>query len=73
MSVIRLAIDASGGDFAPREIIAGAIQGATQQPAIQLVLVGRSDQIRAQLPQHDTRRVSIEIVDAIRYEGPRGA
>ena len=64
MSVIRLAIDASGGDFAPREIIAGAIQGATQQPAIKLVLVGRSDQIQAQLPQHDTRHVSIEIVDA---------
>ncbi len=64
MPAIRLAVDTSGGDFAPREIIAGAISGAAQQPAIELVLVGRPGQIQAQLQQHDTRQVSIEIVEA---------
>ncbi len=64
MSGIRLAVDASGGDFAPHEIIAGAISGAAQHPAVQLALVGRSDQIQAWLQQHDVRRASIEIVEA---------
>ena len=46
MPRIRLAIDASGGDYAPDEIIAGAILGARRHP-IQLTLVGQSEQIEA--------------------------
>src|SRR5512143_452548 len=63
MPTIRLAIDASGGDYAPSEIIAGAIDGARQY-SVELILVGRSEQIDEQLRQHDTKDLSIEIVDA---------
>ena len=63
MPRIRLAIDTAGGDYAPDEIIAGAILGARQHP-IELTLVGKSEQIDEQLRQHDAADLSIEIVDA---------
>ena len=63
MPRIRLAIDASGGDYAPDEIIAGAILGARQHP-IQLTLVGQSEQIEACLRRHAVDGLAIDIVDA---------
>ncbi len=63
MPPIRIAIDASGGDYAPSEIVAGAIDGARQH-SIELVLVGRSEQIDEQLLKHDTKDLAIEIIDA---------
>jgi glycerol-3-phosphate acyltransferase PlsX len=63
MPSIRIAIDASGGDYAPSEIIAGAIDGARQH-SVELILVGRSEQIDEQLLKHDTKGLAIEIVDA---------
>ncbi|HEY4721701.1 MAG TPA: phosphate acyltransferase PlsX [Anaerolineae bacterium] len=63
MSRIRLAIDASGGDYAPDEITAGAILGARQYP-IELTLVGQSEQIEACLSRHAVDGLAIDIVDA---------
>jgi glycerol-3-phosphate acyltransferase PlsX len=63
MPPIRLAIDASGGDYAPQEIIKGALDGA-RQLQVELILVGRSEKIDEQLHQHDVKGLSIEIVDA---------
>ncbi len=63
MPRIRLAIDASGGDYAPDEIIAGAILGARQHP-IELTLVGQSEQIEASLSRHAVDGLAIDIVDA---------
>ena len=63
MPRIRLAIDASGGDYAPDEIIAGAILGARQHP-IELTLVGQSEQIETCLRQHAVDGLPIDIVDA---------
>jgi glycerol-3-phosphate acyltransferase PlsX len=45
MGLIRLAIDAMGGDFAPREIVAGALQGA-RALGVGVALVG--DQVAIQ-------------------------
>jgi glycerol-3-phosphate acyltransferase PlsX len=63
MPRIRLAIDTSGGDYAPDEIIAGAILGARQHP-IELTLVGQSEQIEACLSRHAVDGLAIDIVDA---------
>ncbi len=45
MSPVRIAIDAMGGDNAPREIVLGALAAAETGDA-NLVLVGREDEIR---------------------------
>jgi phosphate acyltransferase len=46
---VRVAIDAMGGDRAPAEIVAGALDAADQL-GVEILLVGIEDAIRAELP-----------------------
>lgn len=47
---MRIAVDAMGGDFAPREIVAGALSAARRLACLErLFLVGREDDVRAEL------------------------
>lgn len=45
---IRIALDGMGGDYAPREVVLGAVQAARQQ-GVQIILVGPEDRLRAEL------------------------
>ena len=48
---MRLAIDAMGGDYAPREIVPGALEGLSfLGPSDEVVIIGREDAIRPLLP-----------------------
>jgi phosphate acyltransferase len=47
----RIAIDAMGGDFAPDEIVAGALR-AQEELGVQVLLVGDPDRVNASLKQH---------------------
>jgi glycerol-3-phosphate acyltransferase PlsX len=46
---MRIAVDAMGGDRAPREIVAGAL-AAVEQAGVEVLLVGIEDAVRAELP-----------------------
>jgi glycerol-3-phosphate acyltransferase PlsX len=46
----RVAVDAMGGDFAPREIVLGALAAAEADPSLEQILVGVEGKIRAELP-----------------------
>lgn len=46
---MRLAVDAMGGDHAPAELVAGAVEAARKDPALEILLVGREPEIRAEL------------------------
>src|SRR5262245_8061417 len=46
----RVAVDAMGGDNAPRELVLGAVAAAQSVPGLEQVLVGIEDRIRAELP-----------------------
>lgn len=46
----RIAVDAMGGDHAPREIVKGALAAAAADPALEQILVGVEDRIRAEIP-----------------------
>jgi phosphate acyltransferase len=61
--MIRIAVDALGGDFAPKEVVAGAMQAARENPC-QLILVGGPGEIETELAQHDTNGLEIEIEPA---------
>jgi glycerol-3-phosphate acyltransferase PlsX len=62
--MMRIAIDAMGGDCGPRVVIAGALAAARDLP-IGLVLVGRPAEIRAELKRSQAKpRVGVAIVDA---------
>lgn len=50
---MRIAVDAMGGDFAPTEIVAGAVDAARDLPGIdQIILVGDESAIRRELAQY---------------------
>jgi glycerol-3-phosphate acyltransferase PlsX len=60
----RIALDAMGGDHAPREVVKGAVLAANEFP-IEILLVGREEVIRAELAAATTEiPANIEIVDA---------
>lgn len=56
---MRIAIDAMGGDYAPKEIVAGAIAAAKEHGDIQILLVGHEEQIKANLAEALPGNVSI--------------
>ncbi len=59
---VRIAIDATGGDYAPVEVVAGAIR-AKEELGVEVLLVGDPEQIKASVSQSDLLR-QIEIVPA---------
>jgi phosphate acyltransferase len=59
----RVALDAMGGDQAPAETVAGAVQAA-RELAIPVILVGPRDVVAAELARHQSTGLPIEIVDA---------
>ena len=62
-SQICIAVDAMGGDHAPREVVKGALLGAREY-GVKLLLVGKADAINAELAKHDTSGLTIEIQEA---------
>jgi glycerol-3-phosphate acyltransferase PlsX len=59
---MRIAVDAMGGDFAPREVVAGAVAAARALNHItKLYLVGDEVAVRAELARHGAAPSSIEI------------
>ena len=61
--VVRVAIDAMGGDYAPGEIVKGAVL-ATKGGEIEAILVGRLPLIEAELAKYDTTKLAIRCVKA---------
>jgi len=55
----RIALDAMGGDHAPGETVAGAIDAAAR--GVEVVLVGSEERLSAEMAKHDA---SLAIVDA---------
>jgi glycerol-3-phosphate acyltransferase PlsX len=62
---MRIAIDAMGGDNAPKEIISGALESIEKlSENDEIILVGPEDQIEALLPSPKARKGMISIVHA---------
>ena len=62
--MIRVAVDAMGGDNAPDEIIKGAMEAAALREDIQILLVGKEELIREKLKGYTYREEQIEVVNA---------
>jgi phosphate acyltransferase len=61
--MITIALDAMGGDHAPRAEVEGAILAA-RELGVKVVLVGIEDKVRQELNRHRHRGVQIEIENA---------
>jgi glycerol-3-phosphate acyltransferase PlsX len=62
--MIRIAVDAMGGDHAPSAIVDGAV-AAARHLDVQIALIGSTLRVQAALEPHaDWRNLSIDIIDA---------
>lgn len=61
--LMKISIDAMGGDYAPTEIIKGAVQ-ASKELHIGIILAGPKAIIESELAKFDTTNLPIEIVEA---------
>ena len=57
----RVAIDAMGGDYAPSEIVAGAVDAAKTKSA-HIILVGEYNQVQDEVNKHDIEGLDVTIV-----------
>jgi phosphate acyltransferase len=71
---MKIAIDAMGGDFAPGDIIQGAVKGA-REAKVGIIFVGQQDKIKAELAKNDVSGLDIEVVhtDEFLVEGEQPA
>ncbi len=60
---MRIILDAMGGDYAPPVAVEGAVMAA-RELGVEVVLVGREEDIQTELARHDTRGLSLPIVHA---------
>ncbi len=60
---MKIVLDAMGGDNAPGEIVAGAVQAA-RQLNLTVILVGNEAVIKAELAKHDTAGLDLPVVNA---------
>ena len=61
--MITIAVDAMGGDHAPRPEIEGSVLAA-RELGIRIVLVGQANAVRAELAKHAERNLPIDVVAA---------
>jgi glycerol-3-phosphate acyltransferase PlsX len=60
---MKIAVDAMGGDHAPREVVRGAVLAAREN-SLSLILVGQEDRIRKELAEVDSSGAVIEVAHA---------
>src|SRR5512143_982237 len=62
--MITIAVDAMGGDYAPRAEVDGSVRAA-RSLGVKVILVGREDALREELNRHeDASSLPIQIVHA---------
>lgn len=64
MNMIKIAVDAMGGDNAPYEIVKGAVDAVNERKDITVCLTGQEDVIKKELDKHTYNKEQIEIVNA---------
>lgn len=63
-AMVKIAVDAMGGDNAPGEIVAGAVMAAQSREDIQIFLIGKEEIVSEELKKHTYKKEQIEVVNA---------
>ena len=61
--LVKVCVDANGGDNAPLEIVKGAIEALNESDRISLIFVGREEGINAELSKYTYDKSRVEIVN----------
>ena len=62
--MIKVAVDAMGGDLAPVEMVAGAVEAGNAKPGIQVLLVGQEAVVNKELSKYTYNKEQIQVVNA---------
>ena len=62
--IINVALDAMGGDYAPYEIVKGAVDAVNRHSEVCIKLVGREDILVSELSRYDYDQSRIQVVNA---------
>ena len=61
---VKVAVDAMGGDNAPGEIVKGAVDAVCAEKKIKVFLVGKEEQVKAELSKYTYPQEQVEVVNA---------
>ena len=62
--MIKVAVDAMGGDYAPTEMVKGAIDAVTMRQDIKVFLIGQQDVVEQELAKYSYQGTQIEVIHA---------
>lgn len=62
--IVKVALDAMGGDNAPGEVVKGAVEAITEKDNIHVLLVGKEALIQAELEKYRYDKKRIQIINA---------
>lgn len=62
--IIKVAVDAMGGDNAPGEIVKGAVDAVNMRKDIQVLLVGKQDMVKEELKKYTYPKDQVRVVHA---------
>ena len=65
--MIKVAVDAMGGDYAPGEMVAGAVEAVNAKPGIRVLLVGQKQAVVSELSKHTYDKDQIQVVNATEF------
>eukprot|EP01156_Anaeramoeba_ignava_P007769 Anaeramoba_ignava/a353714_34.p3 GENE.a353714_34~~a353714_34.p3 ORF type:complete len:108 (-),score=11.97 a353714_34:8-331(-) len=63
--MLKIAIDAMGGDFGPQPIVEGVISALKKDRHFQAILVGKKDELLPLIPQKLEQRIIIHEADDV--------
>lgn len=62
--LVKVAVDAMGGDHAPDEIVKGAIEAVKENEKVKVFLVGKEELINRQLEKYQYDKKRVEVINA---------
>ena len=62
--LVKVAVDAMGGDHAPGEVVKGAVDAVNEKNSLKVFLVGKAPRIHEELSKYQYKNEQIEVVNA---------
>lgn len=62
--VVKVAVDAMGGDYAPQEIVKGVMEAVQENSNIQIELIGKQNLVEEELKKYSYPEERVHIIDA---------
>ncbi len=64
MEYVKVAVDAMGGDYAPFEMVKGAVDAINENEKVKIYLVGKQDAVEAELAKYTYNKDQVEVIHA---------